>query len=223
MKNRSRQLISWTVVLMVAVGSLQGQSSLWRGVNPYKDNYLSGQILKVEVSEFFEIKVSGDWARNFEVDLKVDPDPKNTPFLQSSEESRDNHRKWKERQNVKEEFIFSINGIITVRADGLFDINATRDIQIDGKQTSVRLSGVINPGDIRNGVIKSDRIANLNLVIISKPVIERDQNYTITPPPQNEGEEGTNGNPAVTPELFTQEQKNRYIIEHIREILGGLQ
>lgn len=202
---------------------MYSQVSFYDGKNPYVRHYNDGEIIRVNINSLFAVTVSGEWNRNFEVDLKLMPDKKNLNFLQDSEQTRNNSRKSKERQNVTEKFKFTISAVITRDPTGNYRLTANRIINLDGKITRVVCTGLVHEKSISNGAVNSDEIAELNLTVISQPQPARDETYN-GPAPEKEdvnaaGQEEKTGGPEGN---FSKEEMRKYIVEYMKEILGAL-
>jgi hypothetical protein len=202
------------ILLALFTSNVFSQISLYNGRNPYVNNFNDGDIIRINVNSSFAITINGDWNRNLEVNLKLQPDKKNLPFLNESEQSRNNQRQTKERQSTTEKLKFNISAIINRQAGDTYRINANKTIIMDGKITRIICTGLVNGKSIMGGTVNSDNIADLNLNIISQPQPARDESFTGNPEDQKETE-GTQG-------TFSQEQIKKYILEHMKELLGAL-
>jgi len=211
-------IIIWFVLFPVSF--LYPQVSLYDGRNPYTGNYNDGDIVRVYVNNVFNVTINGEWNRNLEVNLKMEPDKDNLAFLKKSQQSRNNQRQSKERQNVQEKFKFNVSAIINKQVAGFYKITANKTVSIDGKITRVLCTGLISEKSIVNGSVNSDEIADLNLVIVSQPQPVKDDSYNGALPEKENNEKNTekeqnSGN-------FNKEQVKAYVIEQLREILGAL-
>lgn len=193
---------------------LLAQTSLYNGKNPYSSNYSDGETIKINVNGVFQINTSGDWSGNSEVTLKLQPDKSNIPFLSPSEQTRANNRKQSERKKVSQKFQFTLTGILTRQPNGTYAVTANKTIRVDGQITLVNCTGIINDKSIKYGEVNSDDIAELNLVIASKPAIPRDNSFD--PPKEADNKEGKPG-------AFSPEQIRNYVKQYMQEILGALQ
>jgi len=202
------------ILSLFCYSSIFPQVSLYQGRNPYINNYNDGEIIRIHVNSSFAVTINGEWNRNLQVNLKLLPDKKNLPFLNASEESRNNNRQNKERQNVSEKFKFILSAIVTRQPDGNYRLNANKSISVDGKTTRVLCTGLINEKSIINGDVHSDSIADLNLTINSQPQPTLDESYT--------GEAGEKTEGAAAQTGFSEEQMKKYVIQYMKEVLGAL-
>jgi flagellar basal body L-ring protein FlgH len=214
-----KKIIFISLMIMYSSSNVFPQVSLYDGRNPYANNYHDGDIIRIHVNNNFAMTVSGEWNRNMEVNLKLQPDKKNLDFLKESEESRNSRRQSKERQNVSEKFKFTVSAVINKQADGNYRVNANKTVTVDGKLTRIVCTGIINAKSIVNGSVNSDEIADLNLNVVSQPQPSKDETYK-GPEAAKEGEkeqasDGPQGN-------FSKDQMKKYIVEYMKEVLGGL-
>lgn len=232
MEKYAKKLTVFFLISSMGLLALYAQTSLYRGKNPYTKNYNNGDVIRIKINNDFIIKATGEWNRNFEINMNLRPDTKNLPFLNSSEQNHTTNDKQKMRQNVSQRFRFTLTGTITLQPDGTYRLTAIKSIEVDGTQTRITCTGIIQEKFIKNGSIDADDIANLNLVITSKPKVPRDTTYTMgggqnaanntaaNGATNNQNRQNQNG---ATDQKFTPAQIRKYVIQYMQEILGGLQ
>lgn len=218
-KTRQKSFLIFAAVFVamatLGAGSLLAQTSLWSDRNIYAGNYQPGDLVVVHVKENFSLKAKGKWGSTMEFELSVVPDKNNTPFLAPSEQSRVNSTKTKEDQNVSEKLEFQIAALLTdVEGQaGVLGIDARKQITLDGKVSSIVMTGFVDPGKIKKDAVYSGEIYNLTLSVTTAPPVFRDQ--TIEQEPATEDTQGDQFR-------WRDADKERLILNHIREIVGGL-
>ena len=222
MKSRFAHCLRWMGVSLFAssvfgVNALNAQESLWRDQNPYVSPTREGEILEIEVTETFSIDTDGQWDNAHRYQTKLVPDTKNIPFLTTSEQSKSNSKNNRNRYKLKDQYRFSVTGQLGKKQDnGNFEINAQRSTTLDGKPVRITLSGVIDSRRIKQGKIESKHIANLSMTITSEPPFPKDQKLNLQPPPGTDPK----SKPGVTE--FSESLRKELLIEHMKQILGGL-
>ncbi len=224
---RQRSVTKAALGIMVSLAVISGsralwaQTSLWQDHNPYISAVRSGDILEILVDENLVTDVDSKWERSDKLELKLYPDTKNLPFLNSSEQSRADNRNNKVRYKLKDGLSFRIAGIVgEARNDGrVYTLQATRNVRVDGKPAQVQLSALFDPRQVKNRTVRSSQLAELAIVIVSEPPVVR--NTTINLKPPRNPADTTPPQPVSTAELSEQE-KQQILLRHLQQILGGL-
>ena len=215
-RNQTFFFLLFCVALAGGTAPLLAQVSLWNDQNIYSEQFKAGDVVKILVREKFSLKVSGKWGRQIDVELSVTPDRNNLPFLPESELSKSNSRKSKEDQKVSENFEFEIAGTLGViegAPQGLFAVEARKQITLDGKVSAMALSGFIDPKMIQKRTVQSSDIVNLAINVRTAPPLERDGSIDA----EAAGDEGKGDQ-----FRWRDADKERLLLNHIREIVGGM-
>lgn len=208
------------LVLLLIVGAsapITPQESLWRDQNPYVAPPREGEIVAIEVNESFTLVSDGQWNSSQKFETKLVPDTKNIPFLTNSQQSKSNSKSSLNNSKNRDSYRFQITGILGARqADGNFPVQATKSLNIDGKPVRVQLNGIVDARRIRQGTIESRFIGNLTLNVQSEPPFPKDQKLNLKPPA------GTDPNSKPTMTEFSDQMRKELLIEHMKQILGGM-
>jgi hypothetical protein len=206
-------VISCTAV----IGTLLAQESLWRDQNPYVAPARNGEIVAIQVNESFQLVSDGQWNSSQKFEMKLVPDTKNIPFLTASQQSKSHSKNSNNNSKLRDTYKFQLTGILGAKqADGNFPINAQKNLNIDGKPVRISLTGIIDPRRIRQGMIDSRFIGNLTLNVQSEPPFPKDNKLNLKPPA------GTDPNSKPTMTEFSDQLRKELLIEHMKQILGGM-
>lgn len=212
--------------LLLLITSAWGQSSLWRDQSLYIDQHQSGDSVVIHVNEYFEFETKGGYEQSIESTYESHPDSTYFSMLASSQSSKTFSRSAKQDNQVGEFFEFKVAALLGANNNGLFQINGTKSITLDEKETVILISGLIDPVRIQKGMVVSNDIVNLNIIIRSAP----------TPPIAplglagigEEGEEGAEGEDQNREEAagqdikLSEEAQRRLQLQYMREILGSM-
>ncbi|MDH5716071.1 MAG: flagellar basal body L-ring protein FlgH [Spirochaetia bacterium] len=209
------------ILILFFINPLLAQVSLWRDHNPYADNIKTGDIINIIVIEKFNIVNEGEWKNTGSWELKLTPDLTNMPFLSASEENKTRNLKENANINISENIEFEITGIVGQKlANGInFVITAQKNINIDNKTSKFVLSGIINPNSIQNGSINSKKIANLELVVTTKPLPPLDNSIELTKKSDNKEDDAEKKEKEPENQISTEKQRE-LILKQMQEILG---
>jgi flagellar basal body L-ring protein FlgH len=206
-------VISCTAV----ISTLLAQESLWRDQNPYVAPARNGEIVAIQVNESFQLVSDGQWNSSQKFEMKLVPDTKNIPFLTASQQSKSHSKNSNNNSKLRDTYKFQLTGILGAKqADGNFPINAQKNLNIDGKPVRISLTGIIDPRRIRQGMIDSRFIGNLTLNVQSEPPFPKDNKLNLKPPA------GTDPNSKPTMTEFSDQLRKELLIEHMKQILGGM-
>ncbi|MCX7631716.1 MAG: flagellar basal body L-ring protein FlgH [Turneriella sp.] len=214
-----KNFVCTILVLFLPFGfAIVAQETLWRDQNPYISPPREGEIVAIDVHESFTLESSGQWRSAQQFEMKLVPDTKNIPFLTTSEQSKSRSKSSNSNNRSKDTYRFQLTGILGARQpDGNYPVTAQKNITVDGKPVNIRLSGIVDPRRIRHGTIESRFIGNLTLIVQSEPPAPKDQRLDLKPPP------GTDPNAKPTVTDFSDALRKELLIEHMKQILGGLQ
>ncbi|MFO1528070.1 MAG: flagellar basal body L-ring protein FlgH [Turneriella sp.] len=197
--------------------ALFAQESLWRDQNPYVAPAREGEIVAIEVNESFNIVSDGQWKSAQQFEMKLVPDTKNIPFLTTSQQNKSRSKSSSSNNKTRDSYRFHLTGILGARqADGNYPITAQKTLNVDGKPVNVRMTGIIDARRIKQGTIESRFIGNLALTIQSEPPFPKDEKLNLKPPA------GTDPNSKPTMTEFSDQLRKELLIEHMKQILGGL-
>lgn len=206
-----------TLLLIAIAANIMAQESLWRDQNPYVAPPKEGEIVAIEVNETFSIVSDGQWRSAQQFEMKLVPDTKNIPFLTSSQQNKSRSKSSNANNKTRDSYRFHLTGILGARqADGNFPVTAQKSLNIDGKPVNVRLTGIVDARRIRQGSVESRFVGNLSLTVQSEPPFPKDERLNLKPP------EGTDPNSKPTMTEFSDQLRKELLIEHMKQILGGL-
>lgn len=204
-----------TVFLFLSGWFIYSQTSIWQDHNPYSVSYKENDIIMVHVQEQFSISMKGEWGYSDEKKRVWNPDTVNFEFLRKSSQNKTASEKnvysIKSNDGVK----FKMPARITGRAQtGVYQIEGTRQINISGKPVRIRLTGMVSGRDIQKYAVQSQNIVDLNINIEMK----------ITPPKDNsvQMKQTGEGEERKSEAALSDDEKERYKLEQIRQILGAL-
>jgi len=196
---------------------LVAQESLWRDQNPYVAPPREGEIIAIEVNESFQLVNDGQWNTSQRYETKLVPDTKNIPFLTTSQQNKSNSKASTNSSKFRDSYRFRITGTLGPKqADGNFPLTAQKNLTIDGRPVRISLSGLVDPRRIRQGSIESRHVGNLTMNVESEPPFPKDQKLNLKPPA------GTDPNSKPTMTDFSDQLRKELLIEHMKQILGGL-
>ncbi|MBV6493511.1 MAG: hypothetical protein LDLANPLL_01534 [Turneriella sp.] len=203
--------------LLIPFTASIAQESIWRDQNPYVAPPKEGEIIAIEVNESFNLVSDGEWKSAQKFEMKLVPDTKNIPFLTTSEQNKSRSKSSNANNKTRDSYRFHLTGILGARqSNGNYPITAQKSLTVDGKPVNIRLTGVIDPRRISKGSIESRFVGNLNLQIQSEPPFPKDEKLDLKPPP------GTDPNSKPTMTEFSDQLRKELLIEHMKQILGGL-
>ena len=212
---------SVVVLLTLTLVSILGQSSLWQDRNPYRDNIEPGQMLEVKVDEVFHINIDSQWDTNTRIQLQLLPDTKNLPFLSSSEQSKTKDSQSKARYRIRDRLAFSMQAIVGAsQQNNIYPIQARKTLVIDGKPTRITLTGFIDPKYVKNDMVSSRHVADLNLSVRTEPPPVLDNSIQLKPPRPEEITDPEN--PPPDKAELSEAEKQAILLNHLREIIGIL-
>ncbi len=208
--------LSWLLAAMTCA-ALFAQESLWKDQNPYVAPPKEGEIIAIEVNESFNIVSDGQWKSSQSFEMKLVPDTKNIPFLTSSQQNKSRSKSSQSNNKTRDTYKFHLTGILGPKqADGNFPLTAQKSLNVDGKPVNVRLTGIVDARRIRQGSIESRFVGNLSLNIQSEPPFPKDEKLNLKPPA------GTDPNSKPTMTEFSDQLRKELLIEHMKQILGGM-
>ena len=211
------KLRAMTFAYLAAIAALHAQESLWRDQNPYIAPPREGEIVAIEVNESFNIVSDGQWKSAQQFEMKLVPDTKNIPFLTTSQQNKSRSKSSNSNNKTRDSYRFHLTGILGAKQpDGNYPITAVKSLNVDGKPVNVRLTGIIDARRIKQGTIESRFIGNLTLNIQSEPPFPKDEKLNLKPPA------GTDPNSKPTMTEFSDQLRKELLIEHMKQILGGL-
>lgn len=203
--------------LVLMTTSINAQASLWKDQNPYTAPPKEGEIIAIEVNESFNIVSDGAWQQSQKFEMKLVPDTKNIPFLTTSEQNKSRSKSSNANNKTRDSYRFHLTGILGARqVNGNYPVTAQKSINVDGKPVNIRLTGIVDPRRISKGAIESRFVGNLSLQIQSEPPFPKDEKLNLQPPP------GTDPNSKPTITEFSDQLRKELLIEHMKQILGGL-
>lgn len=205
-------------LFVIAISTrLLAQESLWRDQNPYVAPPREGEIVAIEVNESFNIVSDGQWRSLQNFEMKLVPDTKNIPFLTTSQQNKSRSKASSSNNKTRDSYRFHLTGILGARqADGNYPVTAQKNLNVDGKPVNVRLTGIIDARRIKQGSIESRFVGNLTLNVQSEPPFPKDERLNLKPPA------GTDPNSKPTVTEFSDSLRKELLIEHMKQILGGL-
>ena len=208
--------LSWLIAALTCA-ALFAQESLWKDQNPYVAPPKEGEIVSIEVNESFNIVSDGQWKSSQQFEMKLVPDTKNIPFLTNSQQNKSRSKSSNANNKTRDSYRFHLTGILGARqADGNFPLNATKSLNIDGKPVNVRLTGIVDARRIKQGSIESRFVGNLSLTVQSEPPFPKDEKLNLKPPA------GTDPNSKPTMTEFSDQLRKELLIDHMKQILGGM-
>lgn len=211
------EVASFALLLLFVATPMHAQQSLWQDQNPYASPPRDGEIVAIDVNESFNIVSDGQWRNSQQFEMKLVPDTKNIPFLTTSQQSKSRSKSANSNNKTRDTYRFHLTGILGAKQpDGNYPISAQKSLNIDGKPVNIRLTGVVDARRIRHGTIESRFIGNLALTVQSEPPFPKDQKLDLKPPP------GTDPNAKPTVTEFSDALRKELLIEHMKQILGGL-
>jgi len=208
---------------MISLLESRAQVSLWVDQNVYSTEIEEGQLYQIKINEVFNIQVDSSKDQKGSLELKLTPEKNYTSFLQAANVSRNRTDKNEVKSSVKDQYQFSLMGVIGKTNGKLFSISAQKNILLDGKKISIALTGLVNNKSVINNVILSTRIAQLNIQIIAKANIKRDSAKLTNEKKDKNAANNKNEEQKVTIlPTISKADKKRILQLYLREILGAI-
>ncbi len=233
------------MAIMAPMASLGAQTSLWQDKSLFVEHYETGDVLRIDIDESFELVSKGDYNRNLDSSYESNPPRNYFRMMLKSQSNKTAERNSKVRQEVAETYRFQLNGVLGEAQGNLYQISGAKTIVFDGKSTQIQLIGQIDLGRIRNGIVHSADILDMTLIIITEPPPRLAEQALFETAPAK-GEESTavvrdtgenNGAeensaaqgsrqgllPGGAGAGLTEEAQKQIQLEYLREILGAIQ
>ena len=188
---------------------------MWKDHNPYGSELRSGQLIEVLVNDRFGIDIDSQWNNATQIDIKLNPDKSYVTNLKNSEQSKVYKKKSKAEYQIRDKLNFSMMALISAVKDqsGLFQVQARKTIDVDGKSATMILSGLVSPKSVVRGKVHSTKIAQMVLRISSEPFFPRDKSAKLQPDDPKD-QNASQGN------QLSDADKKRFILQHLREVMS---
>ncbi|RME90998.1 MAG: hypothetical protein D6767_05930 [Candidatus Hydrogenedentota bacterium] len=182
--------------------------SLWIDQNPYQAQPYVGKIVTVHIQE----KMVGNLDSRRKIDGKLKmvlkPDVNNLNFLKDSNQSKTRATESRSQQKLRRTLRFSMAvQIAKLQPDGTFAIRGSKQMNVNGIPLQVTLTGQVSREALQKDFISSSEIANLNLRIVTEAPRPQDKRANLDP---------------NNPQELREADRNRVLLQYLREILGGL-
>ena len=194
---------------------ISAQTTLWKDHNPYGSELRSGQLIEVLVNDSFDIDIDSQWNNATQIDIKLNPDKSYVTNLKNSEQNKVYKKKGKAEYQIRDKLNFSMMALVSAVKDqpGLFQVQARKTIDVDGKNATMTLSGLVSPKSVVRGKVHSTKIAQMVLRISSEPPFPRDKSAKLQPDdPKDQNASQSN--------QLSDADKKRFILQHLREVMS---
>lgn len=231
-KFRGNLLFSFTILKLIifisAINLYSQGNSLWVDSNPYSTGQSGlqvGAIVRVILKDGIKADYTYESGKEDTMSLKSAPDKKIVPELMgfNADRSITGKKIGKEKSNNK--IIGAMSAQVTGQDEsGNLIINGFRESTFDTGKSSLKITGKVSPGDIRDGnSVESDRVADLKLEYIASPIEKnlKDPDIQMKPALDPKGKPiiGPDGQPVQKAEL-SETEKQKIILKNIKRLLG---
>jgi flagellar L-ring protein FlgH len=203
-------------------------NSLWIDSNPYSTGQQGlqvGAIVRVILKDGIKAEYTYESGKDETITIKSAPDKKSIPEIMGYNMDRTiaGKKNGKEKSNSK--IVGSMAAQVTGQdPSGNLLISGFREATYDTGKSSLRLSGKLSSGDIRDGnAIDSDKIAELKLEYVASPIekVLKDPDLQMRPALDPKGKPiiGPDGQPIQKAEL-SETDRQKIILKNIKRLLG---
>lgn len=226
LRNYMKQFIFLFLIVIFTLGA--EQNSLWVDSNPYSTGQSGlqvGAIVRIVLRDGIKADYMYESGKEESMTLKSAPDKKIVPELMgfNADRSITGKKIGKEKSNNK--IVGSMSAQVTGQDEsGNLLVSGFRESIFDTGKSSLKISGKVSPGDIRDGnSVDSDRIAELKLEYVASPIEKnlKDPDIQLKPALDPKGRPiiGSDGQPVQKAEL-SETEKQKIILKNIKRLLG---
>ena len=217
------------IIIFLITKSIVSQSnSLWVDSNPYSTGQQGlqvGAIVRVILKDGIKAEYNYEAGKDETITIKSAPDKKTVPEIMgfNSDKSITGKKNGKEKSQSK--ILGSMAAQVTaLDASGNLIIKGQRDAMYDTGKSILKISGLVSPGDIKDGnAVESDRVAELKLEYIASPIEKnlKDPDIQLKPALDPKGKPiiGPDGLPVQKAEL-SETERQKIILKNIKRLLG---
>ncbi len=213
-------LILIILFLFSVMGILYSQTSSWKDHNPYATPIQTDDIIIVDIKEKFIISSKGEWGKNGEINLTLNPDTANFEFLTKSQQSK--------KSSEKDSFSIKSNDTVEMKMPArvaevlprnTYRLVGKKTISMDEKPVAISFSGIVSGRNIINYHASSSAIADLNITIRLRIPDKTDSTIQMK---QKPADPQTN-QPGGPEAKLSDAEKENLKLQQIRKILGAMQ
>ena len=214
--------------LLLNSGIFSQGNSMWVDSNPYSTGQQGlqvGAIVRVILKDGIKAEYTYEAGKDETITIKSAPDKKSIPEIMGYNMDRTiaGKKNGKEKSNSK--IIGSMAAQVTGQdPSGNLLISGFREATYDTGKSSLKLSGKLSSGDIRDGnAIDSDKIAELKLEYVASPIEKnlKDPDIQLQPALDPKGKPiiGPDGQPIQKAEI-SETNRQKIILKNIKRLLG---
>ena len=211
-------IFCFAVIGIAAFGSIWSED-LYQGVNPYVqiEEVKVGDVIKLTVDEPVIIEYDYEGDSDDHRIVKLSPDKTLFSFLPGSDDDRsyvDKNRS-KIRSRVRLRMNFAVRA--TAINNGVVELQGVRRLAYEqGRlEQQMQMSGFVSLKDVgRDRAIHSKSIANLQLMIVGRPIEQKENLQMKQAPGQNPGD------PPVIKAEMNDTEKQRLLLQYLNRLLG---
>ncbi len=208
------------LLLFTTMGILNSQTSSWKDHNPYATPIQTDDVIIVDIKEQFIISSKGEWGKNGEINLTLNPDTANFEFLTKSQQSKKSSEKnsFSIKSNDTVEMKMPAR-VVEVLPRNTYRLEGKKTISMDEKPVAISFSGIVSGRNIVNYRVSSSQVADLSILIRMRIP---DKNDTTIQMKQKPADPQTN-QPGGPEAKLSDAEKENLKLRQIREILGAMQ
>jgi len=209
-------------------GIYSQSNSLWVDSNPYSTGQQGlqvGAIVRVVLRDGIKAEYNYEAGKDETITIKSAPDKKSIPEIMGYNMDRNITGKKNGKEKSQSKIIGSMAALVTgLDTSGNLIIKGQREATYDTGKSSLKISGIVSPGDIKDGnAVESDRVAELKLEYIASPIEKnlKDPDIQLKPALDPKGKPmiGPDGQPVFKAEL-SETERQKIILKNIKRLLG---
>ena len=209
-------------------GIYSQSNSLWVDSNPYSTGQQGlqvGAIVRVVLRDGIKAEYNYEAGKDETITIKSAPDKKSIPEIMGYNMDRNITGKKNGKEKSQSKIIGSMAALVTgLDTSGNLIIKGQREATYDTGKSSLKISGIVSPGDIKDGnAVESDRVAELKLEYIASPIEKnlKDPDIQLKPALDPKGKPmiGPDGQPVLKAEL-SETERQKIILKNIKRLLG---
>ncbi|MCB1143745.1 MAG: flagellar basal body L-ring protein FlgH [Leptospiraceae bacterium] len=205
-----------------------GAQSLWVDTNPYSTGAAGlkkGIIIRVILKDGIKSDYKYESGKDENISIKFAPDKKSIPEIMgyNFDKSIVGVKNGKEKSQSKIIGVMAAT-VTEIDENGNLVLSGSREAKFDKGKSSLKLSGRVNPGELKEGnTVSSDMIADLVLEYNASPIDKNlnDPDVQMKPALDYKGKPiiGPDGQPVQKAEL-SETERQKIILKNIKRLLG---
>ncbi len=209
-KNLILTILKVSAILLLPI--FLSAESIWIDRNIYSSSggYKIGDVLIVNINDISTIKFTQNSSDKNTLNFSSNPDKTITGFLPNVAADKSSSNSGNLKYDGKNSIKLSIATTVTSRAaNGQLNLRGSRSYQFNGANTSIQISGAVDPTFIDGRGVDSAAVSNFRISV-------------------NGSKSGINLNrPALKPDetastTLNENEKNRIVIDYLQKVLGEL-